>query len=69
MEAITLIDDISSIKRKRCIGCGNCVTKCPSEAIKLYKRERQFVPYPTMDDLYDKIMERKVKLKEKALER
>jgi len=69
MEAITLIDDISSIKRKRCIGCGNCVIKCPSEAIKLHKRERQFIPYPTMDDLFDKVMERKGKLKEKALER
>jgi ferredoxin len=65
MEAITLIDDISSIQQKRCIGCGNCVAKCPSEAIKLYKRERQFIPYPTMDDLYDKIMERKLNLKKK----
>ncbi|MFX1418122.1 MAG: 4Fe-4S binding protein [Promethearchaeota archaeon] len=67
MKAIKLKNDISSIKRKRCIGCGNCVAKCPSEAIKMVKRERQFTPFPSMDDLYDKIMERKVRLNEQAM--
>jgi len=60
MEAITLVDDVAKIKQKRCIGCGNCVAKCPSEAISLKKKERQFVPFPTMDDLFDKIMQRKI---------
>jgi electron transport complex protein RnfB len=59
MEAIKLVDNIAKIKKKRCIGCGNCVVRCPSEAISFNKRERQFVPYPTMDDLFDKIMQRK----------
>ena len=60
MEAIRLVDDIAKIKQKRCIGCGNCVAKCPSDAINLHKKDRQFTPFPTMDDLFDKIMERKI---------
>jgi electron transport complex protein RnfB len=66
MEAIKLKDDISIIKKKRCIGCGNCVVKCPVEAISLKKREKQFTPFPTMDDLFDKISERKKRLEQKA---
>jgi electron transport complex protein RnfB len=62
MEAIKVNDGVAKIKNKRCIGCGNCVAKCPSKAIKLYKRERQFTPFATMDDLFDKIMERKIAL-------
>jgi len=60
MEAIKIVDGIANIKQKRCIGCGNCVAKCPSEAISLKKKERQFLPFPTMDDLFDKIMQRKI---------
>jgi ferredoxin len=60
MEAIKLTDNIAQIKQKRCIGCGNCVVKCPSEAISLKKKDRQFIPFPTMDDLFDKIMQRKI---------
>ncbi|MFX1593957.1 MAG: 4Fe-4S binding protein [Promethearchaeota archaeon] len=63
LEAITLIDDVSSIDRKRCIGCGNCVAICPSDAIILQKKEEEYVPPPTMDDLYDLILTEKTKLK------
>lgn len=66
MEAIKLQNDISKIKKKRCIGCGNCVVKCPVEAISLKKRDKQFTPFPTMDDLFDKISERKKRLEQKA---
>jgi len=65
MEAIKLRDDISKIKQKRCIGCGNCVVKCPVEAISLKKKEREFTPFPTMDDLFDKIKERKKRIEQK----
>ncbi|MFX0039533.1 MAG: 4Fe-4S binding protein [Promethearchaeota archaeon] len=64
IKAITLIDDISSIDRMRCIGCGNCVTICPSEAIMLQRKEEQYVPPQTMDDLYDLILKAKNKFKE-----
>lgn len=63
MNAIKMKEGISSIKTKRCIGCGNCVIRCPSEAIELKKKERQFIPYPTMDDLYDKAKARKTRFK------
>ncbi|MFX0004021.1 MAG: DUF362 domain-containing protein [Candidatus Hodarchaeota archaeon] len=64
MKAISQIDNISSIERKRCIGCGNCIATCPSEAIMLNKKEKQHIPPQTMEDLYDKILEEKIKLKE-----
>ncbi|MFX1384713.1 MAG: ATP-binding protein [Promethearchaeota archaeon] len=64
MNAISIDDDISSIEPIRCIGCGNCVINCPSEAIKLIKREKQFKPYSSLDTLFDKIMERKIKLQQ-----
>jgi len=57
VNAISLTDDKSSIDRKRCIGCGNCVSFCPSDAISLQKKEQEFVPPPTMDDLYNLILE------------
>ena len=69
MKAIKLKDDLSLIKQKRCIGCGNCVVKCPSEAIRMHKRERQFTPFPSMDVLYEKIMQRKNRLKEQSIKK
>lgn len=66
MNAISLKNEISSIKRRKCIGCGNCVAKCPSEAIQLNKKEREFTPYPSMDDLFDRIRHRKHKIQEIA---
>ena len=59
MEAIEPIKDISIVKRERCIGCGNCVANCPSDAISLKKKDKQYVPQLTMDDLFDRIMQRK----------
>ncbi len=63
LKAITLTEDVASIDRKRCIGCGNCVAVCPSDAITLQKKEDEYVPPPTMDDLYDLILEAKTKFK------
>ncbi|TFG01080.1 MAG: 4Fe-4S dicluster domain-containing protein [Promethearchaeota archaeon] len=67
MDAIKLKNDKAQIKKRRCIGCGNCVAKCPSDAIILKKKDRQFTPFPTMDELFDKILERKTKLMAKNL--
>jgi ferredoxin len=66
MGAISLKKEVSVIKHRKCIGCGNCVAKCPSEAIQLNKREREFTPYPTMDDLFDRIKYRKHRMQEIA---
>ena len=45
MEAVEVIDGISSVLLNRCIGCGLCVTTCPTEAIQLVKKDD--------DQLYD----------------
>jgi NAD-dependent dihydropyrimidine dehydrogenase PreA subunit len=66
MKAIVQIDDVSSIERNRCIGCGNCIATCPSEAIMLQQKEKQHIPPLTMEDLYDKILEEKTKLREQG---
>jgi len=40
----------------RCIGCGACVPTCKERAIKLVKKERDYVPPKTAGDMYKKIM-------------
>lgn len=65
MEAIKLVNEISKVNKKKCIGCGNCVPTCPEEAIQLKKKDKEIDLPPTMDDLYDKILERKLELKGK----
>ena len=67
MNAIKIRNDVAFVKRKRCIGCGNCVSKCPSGAVQLHKKEREFVPYPTMDDFFDRVMQRKEILNKEGL--
>jgi ferredoxin len=48
MEAIGLgADEVAEVNRDRCIGCGLCVTSCPSEAVSLKpkpKSERREPP-------------------------
>ena len=56
------IDDgtgVSSVNLDRCIGCGNCVVSCPTDAITLLKKEKETVPPPSSEDLYDIIMANK----------
>ena len=36
-----MVDDIAVIDRDKCLGCGLCVTTCPSSAIKLIARPEQ----------------------------
>ncbi|UCG02957.1 MAG: 4Fe-4S binding protein [Candidatus Heimdallarchaeota archaeon] len=55
MEAITIVDDISTINLDRCIGCGLCVTSCPEEAMSLEVKTEHVVPPADIGDLYMKI--------------
>ena len=40
MEALSLINNISTVDYDKCIGCGNCVVPCESNAIKLQKKRK-----------------------------
>lgn len=62
MDAISLIDDISTVDRNRCIGCGVCVPKCTSEAIKLQKKEKDTIPPKNTIATYMTIMDKKAEL-------
>lgn len=67
MDAISLVEDISIVNRKRCIGCGNCVFVCNDDAVQLKKKDRQHVPPMTGTDLYDEITKVGSKLKAREL--
>ncbi|MFX1426087.1 MAG: 4Fe-4S binding protein [Promethearchaeota archaeon] len=62
MDALTLIDDISTVNRKKCIGCGLCVVTCSTEAIKLKNRQKEFSPPSTTDELNATILAKKKEL-------
>ncbi len=59
MEALSLINNISTVDYDRCIGCGNCIVTCESSAIKLQKKDKETVPPKTYDALMQKIMMKK----------
>ncbi len=44
MEALSLADDLISIKESRCIGCGNCVSVCPVECLSMVRRAEEEPP-------------------------
>ena len=59
MEALSLINNISTVDYDRCIGCGNCVVTCESSAIKLQKKDKEMVPPKDINALMQKIMMKK----------
>ena len=60
IEAVSMVDEVSTVNLDRCIGCGLCVTTCPSDAIQLQKKEKEVVPPKDMTELYQKIMMKKM---------
>ena len=50
---------VSVVDLTRCLGCGLCVTSCPTEAIELRKKEREVVPPHTGEDMIEVIMSNK----------
>ena len=62
MDAITLIDNISIVNRKKCLGCGLCVVTCPTGAIQLKNKEKELTPPETTEDLNLMILNKKKEL-------
>ncbi len=60
MDAAFMNDGIAAINLDRCIGCGNCVVTCALNAIQLKKKDKEQPLARTMDDMYTKILMRKV---------
>lgn len=54
-DAIRRVNGHVEIDADRCIGCGLCVPTCPEKAMKLVKRDREWVPPPNTMDMYRRI--------------
>lgn len=54
MDAITIIDETAWIDPKRCIGCGVCISECPTEALKFEQKdaEEQYDPPANLFETY-----------------
>jgi len=51
VNAIEEGEDAYHIMKDNCIGCGLCVTTCPSEAIKLVRKESKEIVSPPKDEM------------------
>ena len=51
VNAVEEHEDAYEVVKERCIGCGLCVTTCPSEAIKLIRKEPEELVPPPMDEM------------------
>ena len=56
MDAIAYTDGVASVEVSRCIGCGLCISTCPSGAIGLCEKAEVKTPPATQSDLYKQIM-------------
>ena len=64
MDAVEVVDGISTVYLNRCIGCGLCVTTCPTEAIRLIKKadDQLYRPPRSGAETYIRIMQERGKL-------
>ena len=44
MEAVQLVDEKASIDMDRCIGCGLCVSTCPTDSMTLVRKPKYDQP-------------------------
>lgn len=51
VNAIEEGENAYEVIKERCIGCGLCVTTCPSEAIELIRKEPEELAPPPMDEM------------------
>jgi len=62
MDALSIVENISTVNLKRCIGCGLCVPTCPMDAITLVKNDDERVPPKDTITMYRNIMDKKAEL-------
>jgi Na+-translocating ferredoxin:NAD+ oxidoreductase subunit B len=62
MKAIEMIDDVASINTAECIGCGLCVTGCPTGAIELVDRKQMPSTPATVSEMGAKVLQEKGRL-------
>jgi Fe-S-cluster-containing hydrogenase component 2 len=55
--ALTLDSDTVDLMVENCIGCGACISVCPTQAISMIRRDRQSTPVKTIDELARQIAE------------
>jgi len=55
MDAVTHSTEAARVEDARCIGCGLCVTTCPSGALRLEPREHVKAPPADTAALYTQI--------------
>jgi electron transport complex protein RnfB len=60
MDAPFINEGVAAINLDRCIGCGNCVVICGTGAIQLKKKESEQPLPKDMNDMYSKILMKKV---------
>ena len=44
-------DDANHIIREKCIGCGLCISTCPTESIKLIRKDPEEIITPPKDEI------------------
>jgi len=44
LEALSLVDDVVTVKKEHCVGCGNCVSTCPTETLSMVRRSSTIPP-------------------------
>ena len=59
MKAIEIKDDTAIVDPAKCIGCGLCVTGCPTEAVELLEREQMPLVPSTAQEMIVKVLQEK----------
>ncbi len=64
MGAVEIDDGKSVINRGRCIGCGLCISTCPSESLRLIQKQKNqlYLPPATDFKMYMEILKEREKL-------
>jgi ferredoxin len=55
MDALA-VDDTCTVDRDRCIGCGLCISSCPTDALHMVERDDVTIPPKNTQALYRKIL-------------